>query len=107
MRNVIWQNLVLLLLTNIIIDVTNLNSGIYTNFRELLCKKCDVGYVGYYVINHGVTLVGYGTPFIALKCTVYELWTWDRQTDGRIAVLNNANMSGGMFTGTSLCCQAA
>jgi len=77
MRNVIWQTLVLLLLTNIIIDVTNLNSGIYTNFRELLCKKCDVGY---YVINHGVT-VGYGTPFIALKCTVYELWTWDRQTD--------------------------
>ena len=26
-------------------------SGIYTNFRRLLCKKCDVGY---YVINHGV-----------------------------------------------------
>jgi len=25
-------------------------SGIYTNFRRLLCKKCDVGY---YAINHG------------------------------------------------------
>jgi len=36
---------------NIIIDVIYLISGIYTNFRRLLCKKCDVGY---YVINHGV-----------------------------------------------------
>ena len=45
------QNLVLLLLLNVIIDVTYLMSGIYTDFRRLLCKKCDVGY---YVINHGV-----------------------------------------------------
>ena len=29
------------------LSVTNLISGIYTNFR----KKCDVGY---YVINHGI-----------------------------------------------------
>jgi len=29
---------------NIIIDVTYLISGIYTNFRRLLCEKCDVGY---------------------------------------------------------------
>jgi len=37
---------------NIIVDVTYLISGIYTNFRRLLlCKKCDVGY---YVINNGV-----------------------------------------------------
>jgi len=36
---------------NIIIDVAHLISGIYTNFRRLLRKKCDVGY---YVINHGV-----------------------------------------------------
>jgi len=36
---------------NIIIDVTYLFSGIYTNFHRLQCKKC---YVGYYVINHGV-----------------------------------------------------
>jgi len=52
-RNVIWQNLVglLLLLMNIDVDGTYLISGIYTNFRRLLCKKCDVGY---YVINHGV-----------------------------------------------------
>jgi len=35
---------------NIIIDVTYLVSGIYTNFLRLLRKKCDVGY---YVINHG------------------------------------------------------
>jgi len=42
---------VLLLLINIIIDVSYLISGIYTNFFQLLRKKCDVGY---YVINHGV-----------------------------------------------------
>jgi len=36
---------------NIIIDVTYLISGIYTNFRSLLGKKCNVGY---YVINYGV-----------------------------------------------------
>jgi len=36
---------------NIIINVTYLISGIYTNFHRLLCKKCDVGY---YVINRGV-----------------------------------------------------
>ena len=36
---------------NIITDITYLNSGIYTNFRSLLCKKYDIGY---YVINHGV-----------------------------------------------------
>jgi len=36
---------------NIIIDVIYLISGVYTNFRRLLYKKCDVGY---YVINHGV-----------------------------------------------------
>ena len=46
-RNVIWQHLVLLFLTNIVIDVTYLICGIYTNFR----KKCDVRY---YVTNHGV-----------------------------------------------------
>jgi len=34
-----------------VIDVTYLLSGIYTNFRRLLCKKCDVGY---YVINHEI-----------------------------------------------------
>jgi len=42
MHSVIWQNLVLLLLMNIIIDVTYSISGIDTNFRRLLCKKCDV-----------------------------------------------------------------
>ena len=36
---------------NIIIDVTYLISGIYTNLCTFLCKKCDIGY---YVINHGV-----------------------------------------------------
>ena len=36
---------------NIVIDVTYVIYGIYTNFRRLLCKNCDVGY---YVINHGV-----------------------------------------------------
>jgi len=40
-RNVIQQNLVLLLLM-VIFDVTYLISGIYTNFHRLLCKKCDV-----------------------------------------------------------------
>ena len=52
-RNVIWQNLVpiLLLLVNIIIDVTYLICWIYNNFKRLLCKKCDVGY---YAINRGV-----------------------------------------------------
>jgi len=40
-RNVIWQNLVLLLAMNIIVDVTYLTSGIYTIFRPFLCKKCD------------------------------------------------------------------
>jgi len=29
---------------NIIINVTYLISGIYNNFRRLLCKKCDVRY---------------------------------------------------------------
>jgi len=48
---VIWENLVLLLLFNIIDDVTYLISGIYTNLHTFQCKKCDVGY---YVINHGV-----------------------------------------------------
>jgi len=32
------------MLMNIIIDVTYLICVIYTNFRRLLCKKCDVGY---------------------------------------------------------------
>jgi len=36
---------------NIIIDITYLISGIYSNFRRLLRKKCDAGY---YVIKHGV-----------------------------------------------------
>ena len=36
---------------NIVVDGTYLISGIYTNFRRLLCKKCDVGY---YVIGYGV-----------------------------------------------------
>jgi len=34
-----------------IMDANYLVTGMYTNFRRLLCKKCDVGY---YVINHGV-----------------------------------------------------
>jgi len=42
-RNVIWQNLVLLLLMNIIIDVPYLIYGIYTNFRTFYGKKCDIG----------------------------------------------------------------
>ena len=45
--NVIWQNLELLLLVNIIVNVTYLISGIYTNFCRLLRRKCDV-------INRGV-----------------------------------------------------
>ena len=36
---------------NIIINVTYLFSGIYTNFRRLLCKNY---HVGYHVINHGI-----------------------------------------------------
>jgi len=38
---------------NIVIDVSYLISGIYTNLHSLpvLCKKCDVGY---YVFNHCV-----------------------------------------------------
>jgi len=44
MRSVIWQNLLVLLLMNVIIDVTCIISGIYTNFRTFLCKKCDVGH---------------------------------------------------------------
>ena len=48
--NVTWQNLVLLLLVNIIVDVTCLISGIYTNLCIFLCKKCDV----VYVVNRGV-----------------------------------------------------
>jgi len=51
MRNVFDENLVLLLLVNIIVDVTSLISGICANFRRLLCKMCDIGY---YVINHRV-----------------------------------------------------
>jgi len=50
-RNAIWQNLVLLMLMNIIIDGTYLISGISTNFHSLLCENCDVGY---YIISHGV-----------------------------------------------------
>ena len=41
-RNLIGQNLALLLLENIIIDITCLISGIYSNFRRLLCKKCEI-----------------------------------------------------------------
>jgi len=37
--NVIWQNLVLLLLLNITIDVTYLISGIYTNFPLSYAKS--------------------------------------------------------------------
>jgi len=37
---------------HIIVDVTYLISGIYTNFRSSLCKK--VRRIGYYVIKHGV-----------------------------------------------------
>ena len=33
------KNLVLLLLVNIIVDVTSLISGICANFRRLLCKN--------------------------------------------------------------------
>jgi len=51
MNNVIWQNLVHLLLMNIVIDVTYLISGIDTNLCTFLCKNYDVGY---YVINHGI-----------------------------------------------------
>ena len=42
--NAISQNLVLLLLVNIIVDVTYLISGIYTNFHTFLRRKCDIGY---------------------------------------------------------------
>jgi len=42
--HVSWQNLVLLLVMNIVIDFTCQISGIYTNFCGLLCKKCNVGY---------------------------------------------------------------
>ena len=35
----------------VMIDVTYSISGICTNFRRLLRKKCDVGY---YIIKHGV-----------------------------------------------------
>ena len=51
LRNVIGQNLELLLLVNNIVDITDMNYRISTNFYTFLCQKC---YVGYYVINHGV-----------------------------------------------------
>jgi len=38
---------------NIVVNVSYLISGIYTNVSRLLYKKCDVGY---YVINHGVRI---------------------------------------------------
>jgi len=44
-RNVIWQNLVVFLSVNILIDATNLISGIYTNFQTFLKQL---------VVNHGV-----------------------------------------------------
>jgi len=34
---------------HVIIDVTYLISGIYTNFYTFLCRKCDIGY--YRVMN--------------------------------------------------------
>jgi len=43
--NVIWQNLVVLLLSNTIFDVTYLIPEIYINFHTFLCKKCDIGSV--------------------------------------------------------------
>jgi len=49
-RNVIWQNLVLLLLMNIIVYVACLISWICTNFAGYSAKSD----VGYYVIHHGV-----------------------------------------------------
>ena len=48
-RRVIRQNLVLLLLMNIIIDVTYSVSGNYTNFSIFQCKTSDVVY---YVISY-------------------------------------------------------
>ena len=38
------KNLVPLLLVNVVIDVTYLISGIYTNISTFLYKKCGVGY---------------------------------------------------------------
>ena len=60
--NVIWQNLVLLLLMNIIMDATYLIYGICTNLCTLLCKKCD----GYCVVNRGIYRIRscYGLVFI-------------------------------------------
>jgi len=38
------KNSLTLAFMNIIIDVTYLTSGIYTDFHSLLRKKCDIGY---------------------------------------------------------------
>ena len=43
MRDAIWQNLVISLLMNIIIDVTYLISGITLISTGYCAKKCDVG----------------------------------------------------------------
>ena len=54
---------------NIVVDGTYLISGIYTNFRRLLWKKCDVGY---HVINHGVMklmITGRCLPVASLPAT--------------------------------------
>ena len=43
--NVIWQNLVVLLLSNTMFDATYLLPEIYINFHTFLCKKYDIGSV--------------------------------------------------------------
>jgi len=40
-HNVIPRKLVLLSLMNIVVDDTYLISGIYTDIRTFLCRKCD------------------------------------------------------------------
>jgi len=56
------------------------NFWIYTNFRRLLCKKCDVGY---YVINHGV---------MKLMISVYS-FNFIAQYSQRMPKLNTQNCS--------------
>jgi len=55
---------------NIVVDVSYLISGIYTNFRRLLFKKCDVGY---YVIFWWKEIDDYQLVFTVSISLLYKI----------------------------------
>ena len=71
---------------NIVVDVSYLISGIYTNLHSLpvLWKKCDVGY---YVFNHCVV------KLMIIQASVYIFNFIITQNSYRMPKLNTRNCS--------------